>query len=260
MEGHDHAQPGQHGPAPAQHHPFDELGGTGAFEAPDRQVHQRQSPSGGPVRRARAPGRPRCRPRWSRHSNLHQNTRTKRQVRTIDVAPTSGRPGAPRLAALDGLRLLAAFSVLAYHYTGINRDYWGSRAARGVPDAHHLSRYGYLGVELFFIISGFVILMTAYDRTGSPSSPPGWPGSTRRTGWRSCCTFTAPAVLARRPAAHLLEALGNLTMVQNAFEITDVQGAFWTLWIELRFYLLIGVFILIGMTRPPAARVRVCGR
>ena len=33
------------------------------------------------------------------------------------------------------------------------------------PSLHQLSRYGYLGVELLFIISGFVILMTAYNRT-----------------------------------------------------------------------------------------------
>ena len=55
VEGHDHAQPRQHRAPASQHHPFHELGRTGAFQAPDRQLHQRQSPSGG---RSGAPGRP----------------------------------------------------------------------------------------------------------------------------------------------------------------------------------------------------------
>jgi peptidoglycan/LPS O-acetylase OafA/YrhL len=38
-------------------------------------------------------------------------------------------------------------------------------------------------------------------------------------------------------------------MVQDPYGMPHVQGAFWTLWIELKFYLLIGVFILVGMTR-----------
>ena len=54
------------------------------------------------------------------------------------------------------------------------------------PSLHQLSRYGYLGVELFFIISGFVILMTAYDRTVQSFVASGWPGSTPPTGSRSC--------------------------------------------------------------------------
>ena len=90
---------------------------------------------------------------------------------------TVERPVAPprgsRLAALDGLRLLAAFSVLAYHYTGINRDYWGAKPLVEFPSLHHLSRYGYLGVELFFIISG--------PGVGDPAHSPRWVASIQRT-------------------------------------------------------------------------------
>ena len=43
--------------------------------------------------------------------------------------------------------------------------------------------------------------------------------------------------------------LVNLTMLQGAVDVTNIQGAFWTLWFELKFCLLIGVFIVVGMTR-----------
>jgi peptidoglycan/LPS O-acetylase OafA/YrhL len=46
-----------------------------------------------------------------------------------------------------------------------------------------------------------------------------------------------------------LEALVNLTMMQGAVHVPDLSGAFWTLWTEARFYALLAVFILIGITR-----------
>jgi peptidoglycan/LPS O-acetylase OafA/YrhL len=155
----------------------------------------------------------------------------------------------PRLAALDGLRLLAAVAVMGYHYAGVGTHFWGAVPSVQFPTLNVVGRYGYLGVNLFFVISGFVILMTAYDRKIE--------------------SFTASRVARLFPAywvavlltvilqyywhegrhASPVEALVNLTMTQEVFDIVNVQGAFWTLWIELKFYLLIGVFILVGMTR-----------
>ncbi len=139
--------------------------------------------------------------------------------------------------------------MLAYHYTGINRDYWGARPMVEFPSLHQLSRYGYLGVELFFIISGFVILMTAYDRTVQ-SFVASRVARLYPAYWVAILlTFALQQFWhgGREPTS--IEALGNLTMVQSAFGMTDVQGAFWTLWVELRFYVLIGIFMLIGMNR-----------
>jgi peptidoglycan/LPS O-acetylase OafA/YrhL len=60
-----------------------------------------------------------------------------------------------RLLELDGLRGLAALSVVLYHYTYMYNQFFGHRTK---PLAT-FSR-GMFGVDLFFIISGFVILMT----------------------------------------------------------------------------------------------------
>ncbi|MGC5167016.1 acyltransferase family protein [Luteimicrobium sp. DT211] len=161
----------------------------------------------------------------------------------------SAPPRRSRLRALDGLRFLAAAAVLMYHFTGIRTAFWGTAPTQEFSGLNHLTRYGFLGVQLFFVISGFVILMTAYGRP-----------VTAFTASRVARLFPAywAAIIAtvvlqafwsagRQPSK--LDSLVNLTMLQGAWDAMDVQGAFWTLWYELKFYLLIGVFILVGITR-----------
>ena len=54
-----------------------------------------------------------------------------------------------RFTEVDLLRFLAAFSVMIFHYT------------KKIPMWGDYTKYGLLGVNLFFLISGFVIMMTA---------------------------------------------------------------------------------------------------
>src|SRR5260370_4199931 len=62
---------------------------------------------------------------------------------------------AHRIKGLDGLRGIAAISVLLFHYTIV----YGLLIEPLNPMPFE-APYGRHGVELFFIISGFVILMT----------------------------------------------------------------------------------------------------
>ena len=70
----------------------------------------------------------------------------------------------PRLAVLDGLRFAAAAAVLVYHFVAVNHHAWGARTSTSLPDAQAVTAYGSFGVQLFFVVSGFVILMTAWGR------------------------------------------------------------------------------------------------
>lgn len=173
------------------------------------------------------------------------------------AALPSSTPTRRRLYALDGLRFIAAVAVVGFHYTGIKTPFWGSAPSAVFPTLNEVTRYGYLGVELFFMISGFVILLTAWNRP-----------ITRFTASRVARLFPAywAAVLLTVILQHawrdgrtpsVLESLMNFTMVQEAWDVLNVQGAFWTLWIELKFYLLIGVFILVGITRRRVIAVTV---
>lgn len=159
------------------------------------------------------------------------------------VAPRS------RLRGLDGLRFLAAAVVLGYHYTGIGIPQWGAPPHDVFPVLNHVTRYGFLGVQLFFVISGFVILMTAFGRpiTGFAASRVArlFPAY-----WAAVALTVALQLVwdgGRNPS--LMDSAINLTMLQEAWDVPNVQGAFWTLWFEMKFYLLIGVFILVGITR-----------
>ena len=68
-----------------------------------------------------------------------------------------------RLAHLDGLRFLAVTAVILYHYLcrWTPPEYSPSLYPYGSTFAGlKLAQFGWLGVQLFFIISGFVIALT----------------------------------------------------------------------------------------------------
>lgn len=169
------------------------------------------------------------------------------------TSPASGRTA--RLGVLDALRFLAALSVVGFHFTGITPA-WGDKRAPGAIDGlGHLAAYGAMGVPLFFVISGFVVLMTAWGR-----DVPQFVAS--RVG-RLFPAYWAAVLIAMVfafgvwPAGSVSEghgptkvdALVNLTMLQGSLGVPDLVGAFWTLWTEARFYVLVAVLILIGINR-----------
>lgn len=70
-----------------------------------------------------------------------------------------------RVELLDYARFSAALSVLAFHYlfAGIRNGKLSSLSY--IPVVTDIAKYGYLGVELFFMISGYVIFATAKDKS-----------------------------------------------------------------------------------------------
>jgi len=79
-------------------------------------------------------------------------------------------PSRGRLHEIDLLRILAAVSVMAYHY--LFSAYAGGLSGLHFPHVDVVARYGYLGVDLFFTISGFVAPIDV-RRCGSSLTVPG---------------------------------------------------------------------------------------
>ncbi|MGW2639558.1 acyltransferase family protein [Streptomyces sp. NPDC001348] len=169
------------------------------------------------------------------------------------VVPATGG----RLRALDGLRLVAALMVAAYHYGGRDGDVtkaWGSSPQHQFPTLHTYFAYGCLGVQIFFVISGFVICMSGWGRPlksffasrASRLLPAYWVAIILVTG-----VFALPAVAYKTVSPS--DFLVNLTMLQQPLGAERVLGVCWTLWAEVRFYALFALLVVL----PGASRRRV---
>jgi peptidoglycan/LPS O-acetylase OafA/YrhL len=144
------------------------------------------------------------------------------------------------------LRGFAALSVLAGHYTANYHRVFGHSDSL-------LFSYPYAGygVTLFFMISGFVILMTA-ERAARPMDF-AWARFTRLypAYWTAVVlTFTVLSVFVlpgRR--ASLARAVANLTMFQHFFGVGNVDSVYWTLHVELCFYAIVLALLCLKKVR-----------
>lgn len=179
-------------------------------------------------------------------------------------APAAKKPGGGgRLRALDGLRLIAALMVACYHYGGRGGDItkaWGTSAAKLFPTLHTPFSYGCLGVQIFFVISGFVICMSGWGRPlraffasrTARLMPAYWFAVILITA-----VFALPAV-AYKPVS-LSDALVNMTLLQQPLGVDRVLGVDWTLWAEIRFYALFALCVVLpGVTRRRVVMFSAC--
>ncbi|MER7173361.1 acyltransferase family protein [Streptomyces mesophilus] len=163
-------------------------------------------------------------------------------------APETPRKGG-RLRVLDGLRLLAALLVVLFHYTRLGG--WPD-AERTFPVLGAIAPYAWLGVELFFLISGFVICMsawgkplTAFVRSRVVRLFPAYWFCVLATG----AFLLLPGLPVEGDRPTVSQILSNLTMAQSSLGVDDVDHSYWTLWSELRFYLLFALVAWFGVTR-----------
>jgi peptidoglycan/LPS O-acetylase OafA/YrhL len=155
-------------------------------------------------------------------------------------------PAAPRLLQIDGLRAIAALLVVAYHYTSGFEERFHHVTPLGVT-----LPLGYLGVYLFFAISGFVIFMTL-DRCRQPMDfvasrfarlfPTYW--AAVAITFLTMQVITVPGYDVTWP-----QALANLLMVHAFFGVPDVDGVYWSLQIELLFYIWMLAIWSLGLLR-----------
>ncbi|WP_244141302.1 acyltransferase family protein [Burkholderia vietnamiensis] len=151
-----------------------------------------------------------------------------------------------RIPELDLLRFVAALAVVFFHFA------FRGHAADDLTIMHYpplepISRYGFLGVHLFFMISGFVILMTAGDASikkfiasrAARLLPAFW----------VCCTvtfFVTLAVGGDRFTATWPQYIVNMLTLGGGFGADPIDGAYWSLGAELRFYRLVAILIIVG--------------
>jgi peptidoglycan/LPS O-acetylase OafA/YrhL len=171
------------------------------------------------------------------------------------VTPSIAARRSDRLGMLDVLRFVAAFAVIGFHFLARDSPAWGGAVPDDVAGAGEWAMYGRLGVPLFFVISGFVILMSSWGKD-VPTFAASRVGRLYPAYWVSVVLSVAISFVLWPAYAQFFggqkspsDAVLSLTMVQSAFGAPSVNGVYWTLWYEARFYLLIALLMLVGMTR-----------
>ncbi|MBY0473526.1 MAG: acyltransferase [Nitrosomonas sp.] len=153
-----------------------------------------------------------------------------------------------RFSNLDKLRAFAAISVVVYHV--IEHTGWSSFPVTG-PNLWW--RTGWLGVDLFFVISGFVIYFSAFSL-----------GKSYGSAWKSvyashrffriaplyfftCIIFVfliQPQILFTPVSNISFQFISHLLFFHNFFPSTQgaINGVNWSIGVEMQFYLLILIF------------------
>ncbi len=159
-----------------------------------------------------------------------------------------------RILELDVLRGLAALAVVLFHYTTKYNELYGHDAALTLRCPN-----GIAGVFLFFIISGFVIFMTLERTKGTADFLVSRFSRLYPVFWASVVlTYVVVAVFGL-PGAEVRprDAALNLAMFHEWAGIPSVDGVYWTLAVELKFYLLMFAIFFAGLLRRAEAFVAV---
>jgi peptidoglycan/LPS O-acetylase OafA/YrhL len=147
---------------------------------------------------------------------------------------------------LDLLRFVAALAVLVFHI-GFRGGAADGLSPLIYEELMPVAKYGYLGVDLFFMISGFVIMMSAQAESVGKFIvsrltrlyPAFW----------ICCSITFLAILlsetVRFPSSSQTYLI-NMTMLAGSTGTKFLDGSYWSLAIELKFYFLVALVILTG--------------
>ena len=162
------------------------------------------------------------------------------------------------IPVLDGLRGLAVIWVALFHFVVLRAgDTWVD-ALHGMPALDALVRSGYLGVDLFFLLSGFLLALPWIAHANAGLPPPSTAAFYVRRARRILPAYYVQLALAFLVALPLLLGVGywrkdlyvylwngvaHALFLQGTSPLTSgsmgVNGALWTLPIEVQFYLLL---------------------
>lgn len=150
-----------------------------------------------------------------------------------------------RILELDAFRAVAVLAVIFFHYTFKYHEDFGHEKPG------FLLSFGHYGVQLFFIISGYVIFMTV-DKVNTAKKFI-WLRFTRLypVYWVSIILTYIVFVLVGLEGKELTfkAFLFNFSMLQGLFDIPNVDGAYWSLLPELMFYLTMVLVILLKLKK-----------
>jgi peptidoglycan/LPS O-acetylase OafA/YrhL len=174
-------------------------------------------------------------------------------LRVEGTTQSAGRDG--KLPFIHGLRGFASMAVAIFHC--YDSTPVSAQVAATMPAViDRVVNFGFLGVDMFFVISGFVIALTLYKRLSSIGE---WGRFFVRRQlrldppyWTAIVLTIVSAVAVNRvnagtgaPVPSASDVVAHLFYIQDFLGIKQIVGVFWTLCFEVQFYLFFGVTILL---------------
>ncbi|QGA58253.1 acyltransferase [Brucella sp. 2280] len=150
-----------------------------------------------------------------------------------------------RMYSLDLLRFGAAMAVMFYHflYSGVIEGfYWG------LP-VFNITAIGWMGVDVFFVISGLVIALTTEERSPNEFAKARF---LRLFPALFICSLIGAILwvyLDKNPQQAFISWVASLTFFSTWFGIEPRLTLYWTLTVEATFYLWVFVFLSLGIWR-----------
>jgi len=137
-----------------------------------------------------------------------------------------------RFHELDVLRGVAALAVVVFHYSG--------HCTRYFSDFPFNFTYGKYGVQLFFVISGFVIYFTLDKSKNWRDFAFSRFGRLFPAYWATLALLMLNDIILNNNVWWGGYAV-NLTMLQKFLGYLDIDIVFWSLAVELNFYVIMGI-------------------
>jgi exopolysaccharide production protein ExoZ len=166
-------------------------------------------------------------------------------IRAVEIEPSQG-PDCARYRNIQVLRGIACLFVVLYHTSADE-----SRFGMPFQPLHFVQWFGYAGVDLFFVISGFIIASSNRVNLGRPGRLPKY--LVRRL-WRIYPTYWAALAIVTGLwaviAPHLFESITAREIVETVALLPQqpmprLIPAAWSLSYELMFYLVFASLFLL---------------
>lgn len=168
-----------------------------------------------------------------------------------------------RLGVLDGLRGIAVLLVVWFHIWQIS---W---LPAPLPFLQFLPETGFLGVDIFFFISGFVISYPFVQAALEGRQRPSWAHFAYRRAIKIVPSYVLSIVLmyvvgytvTQGGSGHTwLDVTAHLLFIHNWFASTygSINGVLWTLAVEVQFYVLFPLISIVFLRWPLGTAAVMC--
>jgi peptidoglycan/LPS O-acetylase OafA/YrhL len=167
-----------------------------------------------------------------------------------------------RFAPLDALRAIAAILVVWQHFSEsfLTKIPGVASNGTGFYDVPWTVDFGRIGVVCFFLISGFIIPSSLKVSQSNPIRN----FTIKRifrlypAYWASIIAAVSVNYLLLQHSYHLSTVLANVTMLQTFFGEKHILGLYWTLQIELIFYISCAALFMGKVLHRPGALLLSC--